>query len=68
MVNIHPQYIKDSSGQESLVILPINEFNALIKQLEEMEDIKLYDESKKEDDGRRVLFSDYMKNRNKKNA
>jgi hypothetical protein len=59
---------KDSNGQELLVILPLNEFNALIEHLEEMEDIKLYDESKKEDDGKRVLFSDYMKNRNKKNA
>ena len=41
---------------------------ALWEELEELEDIKLYDEAKKEDTGERILFSDYLKNRKKKNA
>ena len=68
MIAVHPQYIKDANGQKSLVILPIKEFDTIIEELEEVEDNKLYDEAKKEDTGERTLFSDYLKNRKKKNA
>ncbi|MFA9212290.1 MAG: hypothetical protein ACEQSR_00385 [Candidatus Methylacidiphilales bacterium] len=68
MLTIHPQYIKDSKGKKSLVILPINEFDDLMEELEELEDIKLYDEAKKEDTGERILFSDYLKNRKQRNG
>jgi hypothetical protein len=68
MIAVHPQYIKDANGQKLLVILPVKEFDTIIEQLEELEDIKLYDEAKKEDTGARMLFSDYLKNRKQKNA
>lgn len=67
MTAIHPQYITDTAGQK-LVVLPIQEFDAMIEELEELEDIKMYDNAKKEDDGERVLFSDYLKNRKAKNV
>lgn len=67
MIAIHPQYIKDTAGK-NLVILPQKEFDILMEELEELEDIKLYDEAKKEDTGERILFSDYLKNRKKKNV
>jgi hypothetical protein len=68
MITIHPKYIKDSNGQKTLVVLPVKEFDTIIEELEELEDIKLYDEAKKDDSGERILFSDYLKNRKKKNA
>ena len=68
MISIHPQYIKDINGQKSLVILPAKEFDTMIEELEELEDIKLYDEAKKEDTDERITFSDYLKNRKQKNA
>lgn len=68
MISIHPQYIKDANGQKSMVILPVKEFDTIIEELEELEDIKLYDEAKKEDTGERILFSDYLKNRKKNNG
>ena len=68
MLTIHPQYIKDINGNKSLVILPVKEFNTLMEELEDLEDIKLYDEAKKNDTGERILFSDYLKNRKTKNA
>ncbi|MFZ4797092.1 MAG: hypothetical protein ACOYMA_06325 [Bacteroidia bacterium] len=68
MITIHPQYIKDSKGKKSLVILPIYEFDNLMEELDELDDIKLYDEAKKEDTGERILFSDYLKNRKQKNG
>ena len=68
MITVHPQYIKDANGQKTLVILPVKEFDSIIEELEELEDIKLYDEAKKDDDGTRMLFSDYLKNRKQKQA
>lgn len=68
MLTVHPQYIKDADGNKSLVILPAKEFDTIMEELEELEDIKLYDEAKKQDTGERILFSDYLKNRKAKNA
>jgi hypothetical protein len=51
---LHPQYIKDSSGNKSLVILPILEFENILEELEELDDIRLYDETKKNDSGERI--------------
>ena len=67
MIALHPQYIKDTAGK-NLVILSQKEFDILMEELEEFEDIKLYDQAKKEDTGERILFSDYLKNRKSKNA
>lgn len=64
MISLHPQYIIDTAGK-NLVILPQKEFESLLEELEALEDVKLYDEAKKEDTGARVLFSDYLKNRKK---
>jgi hypothetical protein len=63
MITLHPQYITDKEGNKISVVLPINDFNSILEELEELEDIKLYDEAKKEDEGERILFSDYLKNR-----
>lgn len=46
MLILHPQYIKDKNDKNSLVILPINEFEALMDELDELQDIKLYDDAK----------------------
>ena len=68
MLTVHPQYIIDINGNKSMVILPADEFDRLMEELEDSEDIRLYDEAKKDDTGERILFSDYLKNRKQKNA
>ncbi len=68
MLDLHPQYIKDANGEKSLVILSAKEFETIIEELEELEDVKLYDEAKEEDNDERILFSDYLKNRKQKNG
>jgi hypothetical protein len=47
MVTVHPQYITDKAGKKISVVLPIKDFNAIMEELEELEDIKLYDKAKK---------------------
>ena len=68
MLTVTPQYITDSAGKKISVVLPIQDFKAIMEELEELEDIRLYDEAKKEDTGESILFSDYVKNRKSKNA
>lgn len=68
MSRLHPQYITDETGKKLSVVLPMSEFNSLLEELEELDDIKLYEEAKKEDKGERILFSDYLKTRKSKNA
>ena len=70
MLIVHPQYIKDENGNKSLVVLPVDEFNTLMEELEDIEDIRLYDEAKKNDSGERIPMKDAFEmieaNRNKK--
>lgn len=61
MLTVHPQYSKDTNGNPSLVVLPTEE-------LEELDDIRLYDEAKKEGTGERMLFSDYLNSRKAKHT
>jgi len=53
MITVHPQYVKDTAGK-NLVILPEEEFDSLMEELEDMEDERLYAEAKKNDTGERI--------------
>jgi PHD/YefM family antitoxin component YafN of YafNO toxin-antitoxin module len=57
---VHPQYITDTAGKK-MVILPAKEFDTLMEELEELEDIKLYDEAKKNDTGERIPMVEAFK-------
>lgn len=50
MVSIKPQYITDAKGNKLSVILTIEEFDAIMEQIAELEDIMLYEQAKKNDD------------------
>ncbi len=47
MITIRPQYITDSKGKKISVVLDLKDFEEIMDELEELEDIKLYDEAKK---------------------
>ena len=44
---IHPQFITDDSGNKISVVISVLEFRNIIEELEELEDIRLYDDAKK---------------------
>lgn len=50
MLTVHPQYITDKTGKKISVVLPLEEFKNIIEELEELEDIRLYDEAKTSDE------------------
>ena len=43
---ITPQYITDNKGKKVSVVLPIKEYQKIMEELEELEDIRLYDQAK----------------------
>ena len=57
------QFLTDEKGNRTAVLLPIKKYNKLIEKLEDLEDVRLYDEAKREDDGYRISFEDYIKTR-----
>ena len=46
MITVNPQYIKDTAGKK-LVVLPAKQFDTIMEELQELEDIKRYDAAKK---------------------
>lgn len=57
------QFLTDEKGNRTAVVLPIKKYNKLLEKLEDLEDIKLFDEAKKEDDGFRISLEEYKKAR-----
>ena len=62
------QFLTDKKGNRTAVVLPIKEYNKMIEKLEDLEDVRLYDEAKKDDDGYRISFEDYLKTREAKKS
>ena len=50
MSTLNPQYITDKKGKKISVVLPIKEYKSIMEELEELEDIKLYDDAKAAND------------------
>ncbi|MCC9061979.1 hypothetical protein [Flavobacterium piscisymbiosum] len=41
------QFLTDEKGNKIAVLLPIEKYNKMIEQFEDLHDVKLYDEAKK---------------------
>ena len=61
-----PQFITDNTGKKLAVVLPIKEYNKLIEELEDLDDVNEFDKVKREDDGSRITMDDYIINRKSK--
>ncbi len=46
MLTLHPQFITDKKGKKLSVVFSIKEYNKLLEEMEDLEDVKLYDEAK----------------------
>jgi hypothetical protein len=55
------QFLTDEKGNKTAVLLPIKKYNKMIEQLEDLHDIKLYDEAKRDDDGSRIPIDEAFK-------
>ena len=48
MVTLHPEYVVDDSDRKKAVLLPVEEWEKVVDELEELEDIRLYDAAKEQ--------------------
>jgi hypothetical protein len=46
MIALHEQYVIDSSGKKTAIVLPLNEWEKVLTLLEELDDIQAYDLAK----------------------
>ena len=46
MIAMNPQFITDKKGKKISVVLSIKEYKSMVEELEDLEDIRLYDEAK----------------------
>lgn len=63
MVHLHPKFTTNEKGEQQ-VILALEEYQAILEALDELEDIRLYDAARLEDDGVRISLDEYLQKRN----
>jgi len=47
---LRQQFIEDNQGKRIAVLMPIDQYNKMMEQLEEIADVRAYDASKSKDD------------------
>ena len=55
------EYIITDRGDKTKVVIPLNDYKKLIAKAEELDEIKAYDKTKKEDDGKRIPINKLLK-------
>lgn len=55
------QFITDNYGNKLGAFLPMKEYNQMMEELEDLEDVRLYDEAKKTDTGERIPMDEAFK-------
>lgn len=45
-VTLNPQYIKDDQGNKIFVVIPFKNFETMIEELQELDNVLIFDESK----------------------
>ncbi|MDN3582946.1 hypothetical protein [Mucilaginibacter flavus] len=62
---VKPQYITNEDGEKVSVIIPVSEYERMIEELEDIDDVRLFDEAKKNNEPS-MSFDDYVKQRRAK--
>ncbi len=47
---LRQQFIEDNQGKRIAVLMPIDQYNKMMEQLEEIDDVQAYDAAKAEED------------------
>ena len=46
MIELHEEYVVDGEGNRKAVLIPISEWQRVVEMLEELDDMRAYDEAK----------------------
>ncbi len=67
IVKKEPQYITDKKGKKLSVVISLIEYKKMLEELEELEDIRLYDAVKARKE-KSIPFTQYLQRRKQKHA
>ncbi|NCD35336.1 MAG: hypothetical protein EOL87_18250 [Spartobacteria bacterium] len=56
MIALHPEFIIDKNENRKAVVLPFEEWENLIADIEELDDIRAFDEAKSDKDDETIPF------------
>ena len=59
------QFLTDENGNKISIVIPLEEYKHMLEDLEELEDIRLFDEVKARNE-KSIPLDQYLKNRQKK--
>ena len=62
MKQISKQFVTNENGEKSAIILPMKTYLEMLEKLEELEDIRVYDEVKNRNESS-ISLADYRKKR-----
>jgi hypothetical protein len=48
MVTIHPEFVVDGKNEKKAVVIPFAEWQRVVEELEELDDIRAFDQAKAE--------------------
>ena len=57
MIVLHPEYIVDTEKHTKAVILPVKEWEIILDEMEELDDIRAYDVAKADKQDETIPFS-----------
>ena len=57
MIALHPEYIVDTEKQTKAVVIPVKEWNIIIEEIEELDDIRAYDAAKADKNDEVIPFA-----------
>jgi PHD/YefM family antitoxin component YafN of YafNO toxin-antitoxin module len=58
MIAIHPEYIVDENAEKKAVIIQFSEWNRILSEIEELDDIRAYDRAKADRNDKAVPFEE----------
>ena len=67
VIKKEPQYITDKKGKKLSVVISITQYKQMLENLDELEDIRLYDAVKARKE-MSIPFNQYLQHRRKKHA
>lgn len=67
LIKKEPQYIIDKKGKKLSVVISIEQYKKMLEDLEELEDVQLYDAVKARKE-KSIPFTQYLQRRKKKHA
>jgi len=63
MKSINPQFLVDDRGNKTSVLLSISDYEALMEEIDDVEDVRLFDQAIGEQNGESISLDEYMKKR-----